>query len=222
MEVNRVKRLSDRDTVEHVGLLSLALRLGPFVMIGLCAVEYYFFGPRFVWFLLPNLAATALAILGTNWFLEGAARAAGSILLPSAKGSPTPREYSEQQSLVIRGRYLEAADSYRAIIEDEPGDIAARLRLGALLEEKCADPDGAEACYRDIRALDPTPQQDWLVSNALIDLYHREGRREPLKEELARLSQRHPKTDAGASAQRRLQELITEEHAATSRLEQVP
>src|SRR5664279_2167481 len=129
-----MKRLSDRDTVEHMVLLSLAVRLGPLLMVGLCAVEFYFFGPRFIWFILPDIALTALVIWGTNWFLEGAARAAGSILLPSAKGSPTPREYSEQQALVIRGRYAEAADSYRAIIEDDPADIEARLRLGALLE----------------------------------------------------------------------------------------
>jgi len=216
-----MKRLSDRDTVEHMVLLSLAVRLGPLLMIGLCGVEYYFFGPRFVWFLLPNLAATALIIWVTNWFLEGAARAAGSILLPSGKGSPTAREYSEQQALVIRGRYTEAADSYRAIIEDEPRDIEARLRLGALLEEKCRDPDAAEACYRDIRAFDPTPQQDWLVSNALIDLYHREGRRELLKEELASLSRCHAKTAAGASAERRLQELLADDHATTPRPERM-
>jgi tetratricopeptide (TPR) repeat protein len=217
-----VKRLSDRDTIEHMVLLTLAVRLGPFLMIGLCGVEFYFFGSRFVWLLVPDIALTALIVWVTNWFLEGAARAAGSILLPSAKGSPTPREYSEQEALVIRGRFAEAADSYRAIIEDEPADIEAQLRLGALLEEKCGDPDGAEACYRRIRVLDPTPQQEWAASNALIDLYHREGRREQLKDELARLSRRYEKTDAGAHARRRLQELVAEDHAATPRQESMP
>ena len=217
-----MKRLSDRDTIEHMVLLSLAVRLGPFVMIGLCGVEFYFFGPGFVWLIIPDIALTALIVYGTNWFLEGAARAAGSILLPSAKGSPTAREYSEQEALVIRGRHAEAADSYRAIIEDEPANIEARLRLGALLEEKCGDPDGAEACYRRIRAIDPTPQQEWVVSNALIDLYQREGRREELMEELASMSRRYEKTDAGAHARRRLQELVAEDHAAIPRLGSMP
>ena len=217
-----MKRLSDRDTIEHMVLLSLAVRLGPFVMIGLCGVEFYFFGPGFVWLIIPDIALTALIVYGTNWFLEGAARAAGSILLPSAKGSPKAREYSEQEALVIRGRHAEAADSYRAIIEDEPANIEARLRLGALLEEKCGDPDGAEACYRRIRAIDPTPQQEWVVSNALIDLYQREGRREELMEELASMSRRYEKTDAGAHARRRLQELVAEDHAAIPRLGSMP
>lgn len=109
---------------------------------------------------------------------------------------------------MIRGRYVEAADSYRAIIEDEPTNIEARLRLGALLEKECRDVAAAEACYREIRPLDPTPQQDWVASNALIDMYHREGNRERLKEELARLSRQYRNTEAGASARRRLKELM--------------
>ncbi len=214
-----MKRLSNRDTAEHTFMLRLALQLGPFIMVGLCGVELYFFGPRFVWFILPNFALTALILWGVNWFLEGASHAAESIYFPSGKGSPTPREYSEQQSLVIRGRYAEAADSYRAIIEDDPTDLEARLRLGALLEEKCGDSAGAEACYRDVRLRAVTPQQDWLASNALIDLYHREGRREQLKQELDRLARRHQFTGAGASAQRRLQELLDEESPTLSRTE---
>jgi tetratricopeptide (TPR) repeat protein len=220
--MDRMKRLGDRDTTEHSFMLRLAFQAGPFIMVGLCGVEIYLFGPRFVWFILPDIALTALVIWGANWFLEGAARAAGSILLPSGKGSPTPREYSEVQALVIRGRYAEAADSYRAIIEDDPADIEARLRLGALLEEKCGDSPGAEACYLGVRGIDPTPQQDWLASNALIDLYHREAQREPLKAELARLAQRHSRTGAGASAQRRLQELLDEERNTLPSTEGVP
>lgn len=217
-----MKRLTDHHTGDHVFMLSVALRLGPFFMIGLCGVEFYFFGPRFVWFILPNIAATALLVWVAALVVEGGARAAGSIVLPSGKGSPTAREYSEQEALVIRGRYVEAADSYRAIIEDDPGDLEARLRLGALLEGKCGDPAAAEACYREVRIRASAPQQEWIASNALIDLYQREGRRDQLKEELARVSRRYQATGAGASAQRRLEELLAEDAAATSRTESLP
>jgi tetratricopeptide (TPR) repeat protein len=217
-----MKRLTDRDTADSAFKLRLVLQAGPFIMVGLCGVEFYFFGPRFIWFILPDIALTTLLIWGLHWFLDGAARAAGNIYLPSGKGSPTPREYSEQQALVIRGRYTEAADSYRAIIEDDPADIDARLRLGALLEEKCGDPDGAEACYLGIRALGPTPQQEWLVSNALIDLYHREARQERLKAELDCVARRHAGTGAGASAQRRLQELLDDEGSTMTHVDGVP
>jgi tetratricopeptide (TPR) repeat protein len=217
-----VKRLTDRHTGDHVFLMSVALRLGPVVMIFLGAVEYYVWGPRFVWFILPNIAATALLVWLTALFVEGMANAAGRVLLPSGKGSPVAREYSEQEALVIRGRYVEAADSYRAIIEDDPGNLEARLRLGALLEQKCDDPEAAESCFREVRLRASTPQQEWLASNALIDLYHREGWREQLKQELARVSRRFPTTGAGASAQRRLDELIAEDAVSASRMESLP
>jgi hypothetical protein len=206
-----VKRLTDRDTAEHVFLLTLAIRIGPMLMIVLGSIEFYFWGHRFVWFILPDIAATALIVLGTSKLLGGVSHAAGSIHFPSGKGTPTPRQYSEQEALVIRGRFVEAADSYRAIIEDEPTNIEARLRLGSLLANECRDPVAAEVLYLEIRTLNPTAQQDWIASNALIDLYHREGEGERLKEELTRLSRRYRNTDAGAGAQRRLKELAEEE-----------
>jgi hypothetical protein len=180
-------------------------------MLILGGVEFYFWGNRFVWFLVPDIAATWLIVLGVQRLMGGAARAAGGILFPSGNGTPAPREYSEQESLVIRGRYLEAADCYRAIIEDEPANIEARVRLGRLLEGELHDPAGAEAAFRSVRTLRPTPQEDWISSNALIDLYHRNGNRDRLKAELLGLSRRFRSTDAGASARRRLDELNDED-----------
>jgi len=205
------KRLTDRDTVDHVHLLNLAFRIGPVAMLMLMAGEYLVWGPRVVWFIIPDIAATALIVLGASRGLDIVARGAGSILLPSGNGSPKPREYSEQEALIIRGRYMEAADSYRAIIEEEPLNIEAQLRLGAILERHLNDPDGAELCYREIRARRPTPQEEWAASNALIDLYQRVGKREPLKQELSRMARQYQDTEVGASARRRLQELHLEE-----------
>ncbi len=212
-----MKRLTDRDTSDHVFLLTLAVRLAPLVMIILGAIEYYFWRNRFVWFILPDLAATALVVLGAYKLIGSASRAGGAVFFPTGKGTPTPREYSEQEALVIRGRYVEAADSYRAIIEDEPANIDARMRLGRLLEGECRESAAAEGCYLEVRALNPTTQQDWVASNALIDLYHRERNRERLKEELAGLSRRFRNTDAGASARRRLEELTEEEAGQAER-----
>lgn len=180
-------------------------------MIILGAIEFFYWGNRFVWFVLPDIALTALILLGTNWLLARASRAGGSVLFPSGKSTPAPREYSEQQALVVRGRFVEAADSYRAIIDDEPANIEARLRLGELLATECRDVGGAEACFVELRTLNPTPQQDWIASNALIDLYQREGRREQLKLEIARLSRQFRHTEAGVSLRRRLQELADED-----------
>jgi len=206
-----MKRLTDSDSSDHMFLLTLAVRIGPVVMIMLLAVEFFFAPNLVLLLLLPDVAATALIVLGAYKLFGGLARATGSVLFPSGAGTPAPREYSEQEALVIRGRYVEAADSYRAIIEDEPTNIDARMRLGSLLATECRDPAAAEVVYLEIRSLKPTAQQDWVSSNALIDQYHREGNRDRLKEELAGLSRRFRNTDAGASARRRLKELHDED-----------
>lgn len=206
-----LKRLTDRDTGDHVFLLSLAVRLGPVIMFFLLAVEWAFYRERLLWLLIPDIAATALVVLAAYKFFGGFSRAASSVLFPSGKGTPPARQYSEQEALVASGRYAEAADSYRAIIMDEPTLLDPRLRLARLLEDQCADPVAAERCYLDIRALNPLSDQDWIVANGLIDLYHRTGQRDRLKAELGRLSRRHAGTDMGAGARRRLQELVEEE-----------
>ena len=194
-----MKRLSDRDTSDHVFLLTLAIRLGPVVLLVLGGAEFYIWGNRFVWFIIPDLAATALIILGVSRLMGGVSRATASILFPSARATPAPREYSEIEALVVRGHFAEAADYYRAIIDDEPANTEARMRLGRsrLLEEHCADSRAAEVLYLEVRRLDRAAPQDWIASNALIDLYAREGRRDRLKDELARLSRRFQNTREG-------------------------
>jgi hypothetical protein len=208
-----VKRLTDLDTSNHVFLLTLAVRIGPPVMLVLCIVEFYFWGLRFLWFILPDIAATGLVVLGANKLIGGMGLAASAVLFPSGKGTPPPREYSEQEALVVRGHFAEAADSYRAIIEDEPTLLDPRFRLARLLENECGEVEAAERCYLDIRALNPLSDQDWIVSNGLIDLYHRTGQRDRLKAELGRMSRRYTGTDAGTGAKRRLQELADEDAA---------
>lgn len=206
-----MKRLADRDTGDHVFLLSLAVRLGPVIMLFLLAVEWAFYRERMLWLLIPDIAATALIVLGAYKVFGGVSRAAGSILFPASGGPATARQYSEQAALVIRGRYAEAADSYSAIIEDEPRNIDVHLLLGALYQNECNDPVSAERCFRAIRALRPTSEQDWVSSNALIDLYEREGNHERLKAELSGLSRRFAHTSAGEAARRRLRELAGED-----------
>jgi len=209
-----VKRLSDGDSTDHVFMLTLAVRLGPVVMFLLLAIEWAFYRSRLLWLLIPDIAATALVVLGVYKIFGGLSIATSAVFFPSGKGTPPQREYSELEALIAGGHFVEAADCYRAIIEDEPANIEARVRLGRLLEGELHDPSAAEAVFRSVRALHPTPQEDWISSNALIDLYHRIGNRERLKAELLGLSRRFRNTDAGASARRRLDELNAEDGVA--------
>jgi len=202
------KRLADTNSADTMFLVTLGLRVGPVVMLFLLGIEYLFWGNRFIWFVIPDLALTALIVLAVYWALDRFSRAGAAILFPSGNGTPAVREYSEQDALIVRGHFAEAADAFRAVIVDNPGDISARMRLGRLLEIECKDPVGAEECYRRVRGLSPTPQQDWAVSNALIDLYNRTGQRERLKAELQRMARQYSGTTVGSDARRRYDELV--------------
>ena len=104
----------------------------------------------------------------------------------------------------MRGQFIEAVDSFKAIVADDPGNIDARMRLGALLERECNDPAAAEQCYRVVRRLTPTPEQDWAASNALIELHQRTGDVAKLRIELQRIARQYPALSIGAEALRRL------------------
>ena len=100
----RPTRLKDINSGENMYLLTLAVRIGPPVMLILLLIEYAFFRGRFLWFILPDVAATGLVVLGARWALDYFGRAAVSILMPSGKSTPALRQYSEQEAMVIRGR----------------------------------------------------------------------------------------------------------------------
>lgn len=206
-----MKRLSDGDSGDQVFMLTLAVRLGPVVMFLLLAVEWAFYRNRLLWLLAPDIAATALVVLGVYRIFGTLSIATSAVFFPSGKGTPPQREYSEVEALIVGGHFVEAADCYRAIAEDEPANIEVRMRLGRLLEHECSDPAAAETLYRSVRALQPSTNDDWRSTNALVDLYHRTGNRERLKAELLGLARRFRSTDAGISARRRLDELNAED-----------
>lgn len=200
-------RLKDLDTGEHLHFLEIAVRVGPIVMFGLLGIEYLVWGSRFWWFLIPDLAFTALAIWGLAWVLHRVSRAAEVVYMGRGPGNEKARQYSEQEALVIQGRLLEAIDSYRSIIEADPFDNEARVRLARLLEREGRDAAGAELCYLEVRERRPTPSQEWTASNGLIDLYERERNYPRLRQELARLVTRNRDSEVGSVARRRLREL---------------
>jgi hypothetical protein len=57
-----------------------------------------------------------------------------------------------------------------------------------------------------------SPRQELVIGNTLIDLYRRNGQREPLKAELARFARMQHGTEAGELARRHLRHLVEEDH----------
>ncbi len=159
-------------------------------------------------FSLPVLWGGSLAItlvMATlGWYLLSLVARGVAHMFTASGGLDRPREYSEQQALVVRGAYREAADSYRAHLVAFPDDQTARLRLAALLEGQLEDPAAAESLYLQVRAGAMTRSQRLTVGNGLIDLYRARGDHEQLRTELARLARDFAGTAAGEGARRLL------------------
>jgi tetratricopeptide (TPR) repeat protein len=134
--------------------------------------------------------------------------AAGLIDNIHAAGSiPRPPDFSAQDTLIVRGRYAEAAESFQKHLLGYPEDNEARIRLAQLYERELADPRQAEEWYLAARRREPTRQQEALIANSLIDLFRRTGQRGRLMAELSKFAERYKGTGAGDAAGRELGEL---------------
>jgi tetratricopeptide (TPR) repeat protein len=192
------------------------LKLKARVLIGiplwilLLAAEVGFVKPHG---LLPWLAILAFNG-GLNWFLAelvlrssgAAARGFAKMVYATGDLTPTPG-YSAQESLVARGFYPEAVESYEELLREHPEDVNARFNLAWIHWKHRADPQAAERIYLEIRSRTTSPAVQRRVSNALIELYRETGRRDRLLVELARFADQYRGTAEGESTRKYLQEL---------------
>lgn len=177
---------------------------GTGVVLGMGSVVVHLFTGFPLGILLGGAAGLTILMATVGWWAIGLLTDGLSHMLTASGGLPRQREYSEQQTLEVRGHYLEAAESYRGYLVAFPDDQEARLRLAALTAGPLGDPDGAEALYRVVRASGPTPMQEMVVANALIDLHRAAGDGARLRAELDRFARRFAGTAAGEAARRQL------------------
>jgi hypothetical protein len=203
-----VKRLKDVDAFDRSMLLKLGIPTYLLATFLESVVGYR--GLRYVLIINPLITA---AVVGIWWLIiEGIGRATGTLWMPT--GTPPGRQYSEQDALIVRGLIPEALNSYRTHLLDNPADLDARLRLASLLAGEGRDPAAAECCFLEIRTLQPSADQDRVVTNGLIDLYRAVDRRDMLKTELARFAYQYRDGAAGESARRYLRKLTHEDGGA--------
>ena len=147
---------------------------------------------------------------GLVWFLTGRV-SRGFVGLLTAAGNirPSP-SFSLQESLIVRGRYAEAARGFEAHLATAPRDDEARLALAGLLAAHLDDSTGAERLLREVVEQPSSARAEWTAANALIDLRRAAGLRGPLMAELARFADRYRGTAAAAAAKRELLALTGE------------
>lgn len=203
------KRLKDRHSGDYgLRLRLLGLLAAPLVLVsGITGWRLASSGaiPSAVGLLFP-LGGFGLAMLLREliWWATGRTSELLTGTLLSGRGISGGPGYSFEESLVIRGKYAEAAESYRSHIARLPEDIPVRFRLADLLLLHLGDTVEAERLYREIRRLAPTPDQEFRATNALIDLYRETGNRGGLMAELARFSAANAGSTAAEAARREL------------------
>jgi Tetratricopeptide repeat len=200
------------ETHDATDIARIGVFFGPPCIIILSAAWFFllakgFISPRtFMLLMVANIPITVGGVIVI--FLAVRTTAVGVAHMATAAGNiPPPPSYPNQDLLIAQGKYGEAADYFRDHIRITPDDMDARLRLADLLERHLGDLAGAEQQFLAVRRLSREPRLEVPVTNGLIDVYRKQGRRELLKSELARLAERQHGTALGDGAARELREL---------------
>lgn len=154
-------------------------------------------------------------VLGAWWWYfvtrmsHGAGKIFGEFIQPSASGT-YERQYSREDTMVMRGDVGGALASYEEIILEAPTDPQPRLRA-AELYAKGGQRERAEELYRSVQRLRHVPpKDDVFASNRLVDLYLTwPGKEIKGLRELRRLIDSYPNTDVAAHARAGLTNLKT-------------
>jgi tetratricopeptide (TPR) repeat protein len=205
-------RLRDVDAADRAQLLRVVVFFGPacFVILSMlwyfCREKGWIPGWLFVLLLLLNIPITIAGIFAIHRAV-GAASTGLVKTIFAAGDIPPPPSYSLQESMIIRGRYEDAAESFRNHIAEHPEDLDARLALARLLEEHLRDYGAAERLYLEVRRSRPNRNQEMAAANGLIDLCRKAGRGDRLRVELGRFADRYRGSPAAEAAARELREL---------------
>ena len=209
-----MKRLRDVDSAELAHRLRVFAWLGCSAYVMLAAVEFRLYGSSLKFLFLLFLNIPFLALVGglLLWVVNRSARTWVDTVSGAGNIAPAA-SFSFQESLIIRGLHAEAAESFRSHIAANPTDNDARLALAKICAAHLNDAPGAVRLYQEVRRNRPTPRQESMASNQLIDLYRTTGETGQLKIELARYAERYAGTRAGTEAKRMLMEIKEEENS---------
>jgi len=163
----------------------------------------------FHWWTIPVGLVAGAASAASGLFVAHSVAGTWKHLMVEGGSTPYVEQYSQQQALVMQGKIDEALASFELVINQEPGNIDARIRAAELYaREKGNHRHAAELFRQAQRIATIAVGQDVYVSHRLVDLYTG-----PLNEagralvELRRLIERHPGTPAAEQARKALAEI---------------
>ena len=203
------------DAAERALFLKLFVYFLPFALLLLVSGELLAYGKGWIggWVLLllilldvPFIFAFSVALF---WLIDRTASGVSTVVYAGGSLPPDPA-HSSFEALVARGFYAEAAEAYRNHLVAKPADNAARIKLAGVYRDHLNDPDAAERLYLEVRRGKPSPKEDRLAANLLIELYRATGRRDRLIVELARFAHQWKGTRAAEDAARVLREMKEE------------
>ena len=103
---------------------------------------------------------------------EGAGLVVQSFVQPSGDSTPYEQTFSYQEAMIMRGKITEALESFEAIIAEQPGLVAPRLRAAEHYARGNRNPTRAAELFREVRAIPDVPVRDAIYSSSrLVDLY---------------------------------------------------
>jgi len=121
--------------------------------------------------------------------------------------------YSIQESLIARGRFEEAVESFHVHLLEFPDDIPARLRLATLHLRERKDFASAEEELLAVRRRPHDRGTGMYLANHLVDLYRASGQTGKLMAELKRMMRDWPGTPMADGAGKLLAEVTRERRA---------
>ncbi|HEY2162750.1 MAG TPA: hypothetical protein VGH04_02110 [Gemmatimonadaceae bacterium] len=163
----------------------------------------------FRWWELPVGAGFGALGGGAGWFIGNVLGDGWKAVAVDGLSTPYERQFSYEQSLVMKGRLDDALASFEAVIATEPELIAPRIKAAELYAGEKKDPQRAAELFRDVlRSPSITSGENVYVTNRLVDLYIG-----PLNDpgralvELRRLIDSRPGRQAAEHARRSLAEV---------------
>jgi hypothetical protein len=156
----------------------------------------------------------ALMCVPMNWGLTRLVRGGSALfaekfvggVLQGAGNIKRQHEFSKQESLIARGRFDEAVESFRLHLMEFPDDIPARYRLATLHLRERNDPVSAEAELLKLRQRPHDRSMAMLLANHFVDLYRATGQQGKLMAELTKMIKEWPGTPMAEGAAKLLEE----------------